>query len=175
MFRKQVEAKPVPAPEREPAPPVAPETPRAASPEPRGEPTRIAQSITVKGDLSGQEDLFFDGALEGRIRLPDSRVVIGPNGRVQADVEANEIIIEGNVTGNLRGRTRVEMRSGSRVRGDVTTARIAIQDGARFNGRIEVLRDEELRAARATSASPGADSYPAVPVSAAGEAKDSVH
>ena len=174
MFRKQVEAKPVAVPEREPAPPVAPERPGGA-PEPRGEPTRIAQSITVKGDLSGREDLFFDGTLEGRIRLPDSRVVIGPNGRVQADVEANEIIVEGRVTGSLRGRTRVELRCTSRVRGDVTTARIAIQEGARFNGRIEVVSAEEARVARATSASAAGESYPAVPVSAAGEPKDSIH
>lgn len=184
MFRKQGEAKPVAVPERDLAPPVAPERPGAAAPEPHGEPTRIAQSITVKGDLSGREDLFFDGTLEGRIRLPDSCVVIGPGGRVQADVEANEIIVEGVVTGNLRGRTRVELRHTSRVRGDVTTERIAIQEGARFNGRIEVVRGEEARAGRATAASAGGEPYPAVPLSAAGpvpagtgagEPKDSVH
>lgn len=171
MFRKQVEAKPVPTPEREPAPPVVPERPVAATPEVRGEPTRIAQSITVKGDLFGQEDLFFDGTLEGRIRLPDSRVVIGPNAQMQADVEANEIIVEGRVTGNLRARTRVELRRTSRVRGDVTAERMAIQDGARFNGRVEVVRGEEARAARAASTAASGEGYSAVPMSASGDAE----
>ena len=172
MWRKQAEAKPVVVPEREPAPPVVPECPVAAVAEARSEPTRIAQSITVKGDLSGREDLFFDGTLEGRICVPDSRVVIGPNGRVKADVEANEIVVEGRVAGNLRARSRVELRRTSHVRGDVTAERIAIQDGAWFNGRVEVVRGEETRVARAASVSVSSD-YQAVPMSAAGEREDS--
>ena len=171
MFRKQVDAKPVMAPERETSPPVAPERPAAAATEVHGEPTHVAQSITVKGDLSGREDLYFDGTLEGRICLPDSCVVIGPNGRVQADVEASEIVVEGRVTGNLRARSRVELRRTSRVRGDLTAERIAIQDGAWYNGRVEVVRGEEARVARAASASASGE-YQAVPMSAAGEHVD---
>ena len=184
MFRKQVEAKPVAPPEREPAPPVAPDRAAIPAADLRDESTQIAQSITVKGDLSGQEGLFFDGALEGRIHMLDSRVVIGPNGRVHADVEANEIVVEGQVRGNLRARTRVELRRTSHVRGDVTTERIAIQDGAHFNGRVEIVRGEEACAARAASVAASAESYAAVPVSAAspvpsgrgaGEPKDPIH
>jgi cytoskeletal protein CcmA (bactofilin family) len=175
MFRKQPEVTPVGMPEREPAPPASPEWPGAAAPEPRGEATRVAPSITVKGELSGREDLFFDGTLEGRICMPDSRIVVGPNGRVQADIEASEIIVEGRVAGNLRGQRRVELRRTSQVRGDVTTERIAIQDGAQFHGRVEVVRGEEARVARAVSASAGGESYPAVPVSATGEPGDSLH
>jgi len=171
MWHKQDETKPAAVPEREPAPPVASvDRPAPATREPRGEPTRVAQSITVKGDLSGSEDLYFDGTLEGRIHVPDCRVTIGPNGRVQAEIEANEIVVEGQVNGNLRARARVDLCRTSRVRGDVVAGRIAIQEGARLHGHVEVIRGEAAGARAAASAA--AESYPAVPVSAAGAHED---
>ena len=156
MWRKQPEDKPSAVTEPPRPSPSAGGGP-APAPEPRVEGTRITAAITLKGEISGNEDLFLDGALEGSIRMPDSRVTIGPNARVAADVEADEIVVEGRVTGNLRARTRVELRRTSHVRGDLSAQRIAIQDGACFNGKAEVLRGD-TRAPRAASAAAGAES-----------------
>lgn len=122
-----------PAPERAamPSPPVA-----AAAPGP--EVTRIAQGIQIKGELSGKTDLYVDGRVEGAIRLSQSSVTVGPNGRVSADVEAREIVVRGTVKGNLLGRERVVLGSTGDVHGNVTTQRLAIEEGARFQGRVEM-------------------------------------
>jgi cytoskeletal protein CcmA (bactofilin family) len=167
MWRKQGEGKL--GAEPEPAPAIPPERPAVlATTEPRSESTRITATISVKGEMSGREDVYLDGTLEGSVRLPDSRLTVGPHGRLTADVEAAEIIVEGRVTGNLRARTRVELRRTCRVRGDISTERIAIHEGAHFNGRVDITRGEEARLARAASA--GAE-FRAVPVAAA-EGKD---
>ena len=76
--------------------------------------------------------------MQGRIRLADSRVTVGPNGRVQADIEAREIVIDGSVQGNLKAGERTHLGSTSRVVGSVLTPRIGIDDGARLRGKVEM-------------------------------------
>lgn len=173
---KKPEANPSPTPE--PVQPVAAARPPVPAPAPvrapapsgaegsRSEPSRIAQSLTFKGEITGREDIYLDGAIEGAIRLPESRVTVGPNGRVAADIEAGEIVIEGFVQGSLSGRTRVELRRSSAVRGDIVAPRLAVQEGARFTGKVDMVRPEDVRASRAAaaSASAGAEDLRTVPL-----------
>ena len=155
MWGNKPEQKPAPAPE--PVKPVAVERAPVSTPAPavavRAEGSRFNQNLLVKGEISGREDLYLDGRMEGSIRLPESRVTVGPNGRVTAEIEANEIIVEGHVRGNLFARSRLELRASCTVRGDAAAPRVAIQEGARLNGRVEMAKPEEVRAARAATAS----------------------
>lgn len=105
--------------------------------------SRIGSGLKIRGDLSGSADLFVDGELQGKIVLGDSRITVGQNGRLQADIEARDIVIEGSVQGNLKARESVHLASTSRVQGSILTPRIAIDDGARLRGKVEMVRGGE--------------------------------
>jgi len=106
-------------------------------------PSRIGSGLKIRGELSGSADLFVDGELQGKISLGDSRVTIGQSGRVQADIEARHIVIEGSVQGNLKARESVHLSATSRVQGSILTPRIGIDDGARLRGKVEMIRASE--------------------------------
>ena len=178
MWRKQSEpvASPsLPEPVSPPVAPVgsaAPERPAAPSPAvsttaPGPEVTRIAQGIQIKGELSGRTDLYVDGRVEGAIRLSQSSVTVGPNGRVSADVEAREIVVRGTVKGNLLGRERVVLGNTGDVHGNVTTQRLTIEEGARFQGRVEMATPkQETSLMRATPLHPDPVAFQAVVIPA---------
>lgn len=102
----------------------------------------IGKSVIVKGELSGSEDLFVDGQVEGSVTLRGQSLTIGPNGRVRANVEARNVIIHGQVDGNVTASDRVELRKSASLTGDISTARIAIDDGAYFKGTIDIQKPE---------------------------------
>ncbi len=102
--------------------------------------TTIAAGLKISGEISGNSDLYIDGETQGKIRLANARVTVGPNGRVTADIEAREIIIEGSVQGNLKAGERVQLGAQSKVQGSVLTPRFAIEDGARLRGKVEMVR-----------------------------------
>lgn len=126
----------------------------------RRETTRITQAISVKGEITGREDLYLDGEISGSVKLSDANVTIGPNGRVKADIDAREIEVHGNVHGALRARERVRIGRSANVRGEVTTQRIAIEDGAVFHGSVDIQRPGETRSARRESAAVAAAPAP---------------
>ena len=99
---------------------------------------RLGQSLHFKGEISGNEDLHLDGSVEGLIHLEDRKLVIGASAKVTADVIAREVVVYGNVKGNLQARDRIEIKKDGSVVGDLTTARIMIEDGAYFKGSIEI-------------------------------------
>lgn len=97
----------------------------------------ITQGIKIKGEISGKEDLFIDGKLEGKLDLSGASVTIGPNGTVKADIQAREIVVRGSVQGKLIGRDRVQLWNTGQVTGEVQTERLAIEDGAVLRGKVE--------------------------------------
>src|SRR5271163_1339876 len=99
---------------------------------------RLGASLHVKGEITGNEDLAIDGSVEGLIQLEDRKLTIGASAKVTADVIAREVVVYGNVKGNLRARDRIEIKKDGSVVGDLTTARIMIEDGAYFKGSIEI-------------------------------------
>jgi len=153
MWRRQDEPKvPVSSPEIAPPPPPPPraELPAellasAPSPESAAPAGHLTISHTIRGEISGREDLFVDGEVEGKINLEDAKIVIGPNGRVTADVEAREILVLGKVKGNLHGRDSVTIGRTGHVIGDVVTRYITVEDGAQVQGSFDVTRAEETR------------------------------
>jgi cytoskeletal protein CcmA (bactofilin family) len=98
----------------------------------------ISQGIKIKGELTGSEDLFVDGVVEGKLSLTtNSCLTVGPNGHVKADVSAREVIVRGKIEGKVTGRDKVQLWSTGQVIGEVQTDRLAIEDGALLRGRVE--------------------------------------
>src|ERR1700734_1814795 len=99
---------------------------------------RLGSTLHVKGEITGNEDLLIDGSVEGLVQLEDRKLTVGASAKVTADVIAREVVVYGNVKGNLRARDRIEIKKDGSVVGDLTTARISIEDGAYFKGSIEI-------------------------------------
>jgi len=112
----------------------------------------IGRTLVIKGEISGSEALYIDGRIEGKITMPESRVTIGRNGKVDASIQAREVVIMGKVTGNIECSDRVDIRSEGSVHGDISTSRISVEDGASLKGGIQV-RSEAKPQAQAQSKS----------------------
>lgn len=101
----------------------------------------IGKSVIIKGELSGSEDLFVDGVVEGTIELRNNNLVIGPNGQVKASVHAKGVVVQGKLDGDIRASLRAELRKTAVVVGDVFTQRVAIEEGAYFKGKVDIQQD----------------------------------
>jgi cytoskeletal protein CcmA (bactofilin family) len=124
----------------------------------------ISQGIKIKGEVTGSEDLFVDGHVEGKLSLTNGCLTIGPNGQVKADVTAREVIVRGTVEGKVSGRDKVVLGSTGQVTGEVQTDRLAIEDGAMLRGKVEAgkhpVKTVEAQAAAAASGSPSGGKSP---------------
>ena len=100
----------------------------------------LGSSVTIKGQIVGDEDLQIDGKVEGPISLHGHRLTVGRTAQLNSEVSAREVVVYGKASGNLCARERVEIKKDGEVTGDITTARISIEDGAYFKGRIEIER-----------------------------------
>jgi cytoskeletal protein CcmA (bactofilin family) len=98
----------------------------------------IGRTLVIKGEISGSEALYIDGRIEGKITMPESRVTIGRNGKVDASIVAREVVVMGKVTGNIECSDRVDIRAEGSVAGDISTVRISVEDGAALKGGIQV-------------------------------------
>jgi cytoskeletal protein CcmA (bactofilin family) len=120
----------------------------------------VGKTIQIKGELSGNEDIYVDGSLEGHIQLSGSSLTVGPNGRVHANVTAKSVVVSGSLQGNIQASERTELRKTAVVNGDVQTRRIAIEEGAYFKGKLEILTDKPASAGPSSSVSPSAGPTP---------------
>ncbi len=100
--------------------------------------TVIGKSVIIRGDISGSEDLFMDGEIEGTITLTENRLTIGPNARVRADVNVQDVIVFGRVEGNVKASGRLELRQSASVVGDIQAGRLSIEESASLRGRVEL-------------------------------------
>ncbi len=136
-----------PAPAPSPAPAYTAVPPKEVRPvdtkENRTEVAHIGKAVLIKGELSGSEDLYLDGEVEGTIELDRNSLTIGPNARIRAHIHAREVILHGKVDGNVQGTDRVELRRSAVLVGDISTQRVSIEDGAYFKGTIDIKRDEK--------------------------------
>ncbi len=98
----------------------------------------IGRTLVIKGEITGSEALYIDGRIEGKIIMPESRVTIGRNGKVDASIQAREVVIMGKVNGNIECSDRVDVRAEGSVSGDISTVRISVEDGAALKGGIQV-------------------------------------
>jgi cytoskeletal protein CcmA (bactofilin family) len=136
------------------------------------EATRLTPGIQIKGELSGRSDLYVDGEVQGNIRLPQSMLTVGPNGKVNANVDVREVIVHGTLRGNVQSHERVVLGRTSDVNGDITGQRITIEDGARFKGRVDMAPAKDTRKSQLEADASLAAGTPAL-AAAAAEGKDS--
>jgi cytoskeletal protein CcmA (bactofilin family) len=97
----------------------------------------LSQGIRIKGEITGSEDLFIDGNVEGKVTFRNAVLTVGPNASVKGDIDAREIVVRGRVEGKLDGSERVQIWHSAKVNGDIRSQRIAIEDGAEFRGKVE--------------------------------------
>lgn len=103
-------------------------------------PARIGKTIVISGEVKGGEDLIVDGRVEGTVHLVESRLTIGPNANVSADLSAKDVLILGHVQGNVVASGRVELRAGCSVEGDIRALRLAVEDNAVFRGKVDLTQ-----------------------------------
>lgn len=103
----------------------------------------IGRSLVIKGEISGSESLYIDGRIEGSINFEESRITIGRNGSVTANVSAREVVIMGTVKGNIQCSDRLDIRSEGSLTGDVITQRISVEDGAMLKGSVQIRSSEQ--------------------------------
>lgn len=113
----------------------------------------IGKSITISGDLTGEEDLVIEGKVEGKVTLPNSQLTVGANGTIKAEVQAKSIVVVGRVAGDIRGTERVEIQATGVVDGDVTAPKLVVAEGAVLNGSIQ-MADKGGAAARTPGSAP---------------------
>ena len=103
----------------------------------------IGKSVTIRGELSGSEDLMIDGDVEGTITLPENSLTIGPNARVTADISVRNLIVFGKVNGTLHVSGRVDLRNTAIVQGDIFGGRLSIEENAQLKGKVELKATEQ--------------------------------
>lgn len=103
-------------------------------------PSRLGAGLRIKGEVTGTDDLIVEGSVEGTIQLEGRKIIIGSGAEIAADIHAAEIVVYGEVKGNLHARDRIEIKKDGAVLGELTTTRIMIEDGAYFKGSIEIDR-----------------------------------
>lgn len=114
----------------------------------------IGKAVKIIGQIFSKEDLYVDGDVEGTIECQDNKLTIGPNGKLQAAVRAREVVVLGQIKGNVESTDRIEIRKDARLVGDIKTARIVIEDGAYFKGSIDIVKTEPGKGAPPQAAKP---------------------
>jgi cytoskeletal protein CcmA (bactofilin family) len=141
MWTKQQPQSEAPAPPQAAKPSVvafnSPATPALGSTPARSQ-ARLGSGLQIKGQITGTEDLQIDGKVDGPISLRGHELTVGPTAQLTSEIHARQVIVFGKVVGNLHARDRVDVKSDGSVIGDISTARISIEDGAQFKGRIEI-------------------------------------
>jgi cytoskeletal protein CcmA (bactofilin family) len=102
--------------------------------------TIVGKLLVVKGELSGNEALVVDGEVEGSITLHGQRLTVRPDGRIRGNVEARHVILHGRVEGDIQASDRVELFKSASFTGDISTARISIEEGAFFKGNLDIKK-----------------------------------
>jgi cytoskeletal protein CcmA (bactofilin family) len=161
MWGKQNEGQMIQNQSAEPVQPTAPATPaihhapQAPPLAPAPTPTVFGESMKIVGEVTSDEELYLDGDLDGKLLLRN-RLTVGPNSKVNANIKAKEIIVFGTIRGNVESESRVSLRSGASIVGDIKTAGIVIEDGAYFKGGIDISKGGDSKPApKAQGASAG--------------------
>ena len=134
MWSKQTLAE---APAPSPAAPASTSTPRSTISVPRTS-TQLGSSVRIRGEITGSEDLQIDGIVEGPIFLQGHELIVGATAQLKSEIHAGDVVVRGMVAGNVDSRGRVEITKEGSITGDIACARISIEDGAHFKGRIEI-------------------------------------
>jgi cytoskeletal protein CcmA (bactofilin family) len=132
--------------EEDPIRPAA--APHAALPPRREQQAGMGPSISIVGDITGDEDLTVLGGVRGKIDLPQHTVTVGESGHIEGDIHAKVVSVAGEVQGNLVAGEQILIRKTATMLGNLTSPRVALEDGCRFRGSVDMeTRPEKDRAA----------------------------
>jgi len=141
-----------------------PAAPQAANVEARHEPAAIGATISIVGDLTGEEDLTILGKVDGKVDLPQHSVTVGRSGRVKADIHAKVVSVEGEVRGNLMAGEQILIRKTATMLGNLTAPRVGLEDGCRFKGSVDMeAQTDRGRTAPIPAARPASVASPIKP------------
>jgi cytoskeletal protein CcmA (bactofilin family) len=135
MFRKKTEEETV-YERTEPGVPTSPDVRRRKT-------SVIGPTLKIRGELSANEDLIIEGDIEGTIAHQDKNLTVGKEGRVKADINARTVEIYGKVEGDIHGEDIVKLAKSANVKGNIFCARIILEDGAQFSGRIDMSQKKK--------------------------------
>ena len=124
--------------------------------------THFGKGLKIKGEISGGEDTYIDGEVEGTIDLSQSCLTIGPNGDVRAHVKVRSVTVLGRLEGSVTAAEKIEIRKTGSLEGDLVTPRIVIEDGAVFRGNIDIVKPDVAQSSPAASNDKGAKHRPSV-------------
>jgi cytoskeletal protein CcmA (bactofilin family) len=139
-------------------PPVVPPAPRVQAPEAEAKRHMdkdvliVGKTVVFKGELTGHEDLFIEGSVEGKIELRDNVLTIGPNAKIKAEVFAKVVIVRGEVAGNITASEKLDIRDSGSVDGDIAAPVMAIAEGAHLRGSVDMQKKPAASASPAPSA-----------------------
>ncbi len=135
MWKKKENETPAPTPVREPEP-------RASrpAPTPRTERAVIGPTVRIKGEISGEEDLVVQGKIEGKIEVKGRGVTVGKAGKVNANIYARSIRVEGKVCGDLFGEQEIVIEAEGDVEGNLVAPSVRLENGSKFKGSIDMER-----------------------------------
>jgi cytoskeletal protein CcmA (bactofilin family) len=105
-----------------------------------GAQSTIGKTLFIKGEITGSESVHIEGKVEGSIVLPGDRVTVGRDGRVSANIEAQDIVVLGEVLGSCNAGDHLNIRRDGSLCGDVVVSRISIEEGAYLTGSIDIRR-----------------------------------
>ena len=147
------EVKPTPPPN--PSPNVSPERYTGE------EKTTIGERITIEGSIRGEENLTIEGAMKGNIEMGKHNFSIGPNGRLDGEIHAQNVTINGQFKGNIKASGKVAVTKKADFNGEIKAKSFSVEDGAYFKGVVELDREPHKQPA-ATESSRG----PSIPEAA---------
>jgi cytoskeletal protein CcmA (bactofilin family) len=114
----------------------------------RSGPATIGKAVSIKGQIHSREDLIIDGEVEGSVEALEHKVVVGPNGRVNAGIRAREIVVQGSIRGDVEAGEKIDIRKDAKLVGNIKTARIVIEDMAYFTGSVDIQKGEQPKPVR---------------------------
>ena len=155
MWKKKENETATPEPVHKPEPPVA----RPAPPRRTERAAVIGPTLKVKGEISGEEELVIQGQIDGKVQVKGQGVTVGKSGKVQADIHARSIRVEGRVRGDLFGEHEVVIESSGDVEGNLIAPSVRLENGSRFKGSIDMERAKQPKPHTASPV-PGPEALP---------------
>lgn len=98
----------------------------------------IGSSITIRGEVSGSQDVVIKGCVEGQLSLTGGNLTVAKEGRIKADLQARVIQVDGFVDGLLRGEEQILLSETGHVRGKLIAPRVILKEGSNFKGTVDM-------------------------------------
>ncbi|MDJ0985839.1 MAG: polymer-forming cytoskeletal protein [Desulfobacterales bacterium] len=136
-------------------------TPSIPSTQTSSENTTIGKNIAIEGHIRGDEHLVIDGAMKGNIEMARHNFSVGSNGRVEGEINAQNVRISGQMIGNIKTQGKVEITKEADFMGDIRAKGISIEDGAYFKGSIELAQEPHRKTTLSAKSTPSTAQQPA--------------